>query len=249
MACVWRSVPPPPRVGVGVKVELRLERFGSKSFPCWIMSPHVIFPSKNRTQVQGTIKRTYFLSSHGPPSFRSTSLLLLWVILLPFFFLNCNISSLTVTKFLIAFIKSPYGKLRCSNKKQWLLTPILVTGRLWLWPARVHVEIQAARFLTSITELRRCGSSEPVDPDFAAYSQIPAKEFFPGATWPMESCCLVQRSPDSILKQWEAWMVAKFILPWIWNPHSFMRIEKLKVVFALPRFTDLVDPVFTAYRS
>lgn len=165
------------------------------------------------------------------------------------FFLNCNISSLTVTKFLIAFIKSPYGKLRCSNKKQWLLTPIPVTGRLWLWPARVHVEIQAARFLTSITELRRCGSSEPVDPDFAAYSQIPAKEFFPGATWPMESCCLVQRSPDSILKQWEDWMVAKFILPWIWNPHFFMRIEKLKVVFALPRFTDLVDPVFTAYRS
>lgn len=102
-----------------------------------------------------------------------------------FFFLNCNISSLTVTKFLIAFIKSPYGKLRCSNKNQWLLSPIPVTGRPWLWPARVHVEIQAARFLTSITELRRCGSSEPVDPDFAAYSQIPAEEFFlePHGQW------------------------------------------------------------------
>lgn len=183
LVCVWRSVPPPPHVGVGVKVELRLERFGSKSFPCWIMSPHVIFPSKNRAQVQGTIKRTYFLSSHGPPCFRSTSASLVGH-LLPFF-LNCNISYLTVTKFLIAFIKSPYGKLRYSNKKQWLLTPILITGRLWLWPACVHVEIQAARFLTNITELRRCGSSEPVDPDFAAYSQIPVKEFFlePHGQW------------------------------------------------------------------
>lgn len=108
LVCVWRSVPPPPHVGVGVKVELRFERFGSKSFPCWIMSPHVIFPSKNRAQVQGTIKRTYFLSSHGPPCFRSTSASLVGH-LLPFFFLNCNISYLTVTKFLIAFISLLVG--------------------------------------------------------------------------------------------------------------------------------------------
>lgn len=196
VVCVWRSVPSPPHVGVGVKVELRLERFGSKSFPCWIMSPHVTFLSENRVQVQGTIRRRHFLSSRG--SFC-------------IFFKNCNISSFTETKFLIAFIKSPYGKLRCSNKEQRLLTPILITGRLWLCLARVHVEIQAARILTSITELRRCGSSEPVHPDFCSYSQIPTKKFFlePHGQWKVVICS--EKSRQYFETMWQiGWLPSLF---------------------------------------
>lgn len=56
----------------------------------------------NRAQVQRTIKsRIYFLSSSGPPCFRSTFLPLSWDVLLLFYY---NISALTGTKFLIAFI-------------------------------------------------------------------------------------------------------------------------------------------------
>lgn len=132
--------------------------------------PYIIFLNETRTQVQEAINsRIYFLASSGPPYFRSTSLSLLWDVLL---LLYCNISALAKAKFPIAFVQSPCGKLCCRNNQCFSLLCSLQVGCAQLM---FMLTSRLPQCFTSIIGVwrGRCGNTEPLHRDFGGYSHIP----------------------------------------------------------------------------